>query len=53
MNIKDSRPTGGLKLLYAKGVKNLKIFLADVKKGLESSSPSHQIGQIPAQTSFA
>ncbi|RUR92369.1 hypothetical protein EFW57_01310 [Bacillus velezensis] len=39
MNIKDSRPTGGLKLLYAKGLKNLKVFLADVKKGLESSSP--------------
>lgn len=38
MNIKDSRPTGGLKLLYAKGLKNLKVFLAD-KKGLESSSP--------------
>lgn len=32
MNIKDSRPTGGLKLLYAKGLKNLKVFLADVKK---------------------
>lgn len=31
MNIKDSRPTGGLKLLYAKGLKNLKVFLADVK----------------------
>lgn len=26
MNIKDSRPTGGLKLLYAKGLKNLKVF---------------------------
>lgn len=53
MNIKGSRPTGGLKLLYAKGLKNLNIFFRRCKKGLESSSPFHQIGQMPAQTSFA